>query len=581
MFELHDGEPSGVTNALDKVFRKFPIPQIEPYISQQIKLKPQTQVKMIQSSRKPQPAINSDNFHFEAHTEQKSKQIRYVLTSIEFKQAESFREQYHTLASHLRSDPVHPEFTFGEIAHILGVNNGESIRRQLQKSFRSPNPERRLPLISPEARTYMGNLIFSQNQKRNPVSLYEIGETLREKFSILIPIDTLAKYLRRDKVFTTAVGVPMEQKRLNISHMELLKWYSNLNATILVIPRYFIFNMDETGLDDWVDAHDYLVAVPRQGEGQETNIPVERRCKRATLTACIAADGSALKPLVILSAASIIEEILESGYTEDKVIFIYQNHGFMTKRLFKYWAQNIFFPYVKHKRLEFEYDGISILLMDQFSGHEYDEFNADCKAHGVITRPLVPHTSHLAQPLDQIIFSVFKQRFSSTRFSKFASASSNRIIRILRAWFQTISADLITSTFSGAGIVPDKILYGTVMSCKVDLARSIHLKHFLPDENPEDVTEETGAAQQDIEDQITEQTLEKRPLKRYKILKLDQKETPKKSKKPTSKVEGGKEEFEKAIGREPSTKQLTLYQSFSLKQVEHPGPPEKPVLSLE
>ncbi len=170
---------------------------------------------------------------------------------------------------------------------------------------------------------------------------------------------------------------------------------------------------------------------------------------------------------------------------------------------------------------------------------------------------------------------------SSTRFSKFASASSNRIIRILRAWFQTISADLITSTFSGAGIVPDKILYGTVMSCKVDLTLSIHLKHFLPDEIPEDVTEETGAAQKDIEDQITEQTLEKRPLKRFKILKLNQKDTPKKSKKSTSKDEGGKEEFEKVIGREPSTKQLTLNQSFSLKQAEHPGPPEKPILSLE
>jgi hypothetical protein len=48
-------------------------------------------------------------------------------------------------------------------------------------------------------------------------------------------------------------------------------------------------------------------------------------CKRATLTACIAADGSSLRPLVILSTGSIMEEVIEAGYIEDKVVFIIKN----------------------------------------------------------------------------------------------------------------------------------------------------------------------------------------------------------------------------------------------------------------
>jgi hypothetical protein len=46
-----------------------------------------------------------------------------------------------------------------------------------------------------------------------------------------------------------------------------------------------------------------------------------------------------------------MEEIVEAGYTEDKVVFIYQSHGFMTKKLSRYWAQRIFFPYVAENLL--------------------------------------------------------------------------------------------------------------------------------------------------------------------------------------------------------------------------------------
>jgi hypothetical protein len=548
----------------DSFLRNFPIPQIGSFITQTIPLKDTPKIRMIPSSRLPQPAITPENFNYEGTSEQKTKHIRYTLSTQEFKNAISFREQCHILSAHLRSDPVHPEFTFAEIAHILGVPNGESIRKQVQKQLIATKPEGRPSLITKEARAYIGNLIVSRSRKKNPVSLYELGEILRENFNILITVDTLAKYLRRDDTFTTAIGVAMEQKRVFISHTELMQWFDELNLTIHDIPRYFIFNMDETGVDDWVDSHDYLVAIPRQVHSQETNIPVERRSKRATLTACITADGSALKPLVILSTGSIFGEILEAGYTEDKVVFLYQNHGFMTKRLFKYWAQNIFFPYVNLKRAQFAYTGYAILLMDQFSGHEYDIFEEDCIKHHVLTRPLVPHTSHLSQPLDQIIFSIFKQRYSSIRFNKFAVSAGNRIIRILRAWFQTICADLITSTFTAAGIVPDRILYGTVMCCKVDLNRSIHMKHMLPDEIPDDTAAQEPTEEGQMASQMRNQSLsapaspQKNPVKRHKLLKLENKDTQEKNKKKARSDVDKAHEIDHASPPDPLAKQLTI-----------------------
>jgi hypothetical protein len=179
------------------------------------------------------------------------------------------------LAGHLRSDPVHPEFSFQEIANILGVPNGEYVRKQVLKSISDPNPEGRPPLINKEAHAYMEKIIFYRSKTRNPVFLYELADSLRDLFEIVISVDTLAKYLRRDKSFTKAVGVPMEEKRLHINHNDLLQWYDDLNIAIRNIQRYFIFNMDETGLDDWVDSRDYLVAIPRPDHSEETKVPVE------------------------------------------------------------------------------------------------------------------------------------------------------------------------------------------------------------------------------------------------------------------------------------------------------------------
>jgi hypothetical protein len=209
--------------------------------------------------------------------------------------------------------------------------------------------------------------------------------------------DTVTKFIKRNLPFRTIAGIPTEEKRVKINHDELLAWYKALNDIIWRIPRFFLYYMDETDLDDWVDSREVTVVVPTTHATKETAIPIKRSCKRATLTACVAADGTSLKPLVIISSGSIAEDIEEAGFTKDKVVFIHQNHRFMTKLIFQFWCQEIFFPYVFQKRREFPYGGRAILLMDQFSGHEYEGCQEECTKYGVVSTPLVPHTSHLSQ----------------------------------------------------------------------------------------------------------------------------------------------------------------------------------------
>jgi hypothetical protein len=246
---MNSGSSLEGKHVFDSVIPKFTLPQINILAYDSIKFK-EPKIKVIPPSRKPQPAIPHEDINPMGTTPEKTQQIKNVLRIAQFQNAQTFREQCHILAAHLRSDPVHPEFSFDELAHILGIPHGESIRKQTKKSLNNPNPEGRPPLIGKEARLYLEKIITERTKIRNPVSIYELTESLRELFDIIITTDTMAKYFRRDKVFTTAIGVPMEQKRIQISHADILNWYQELNIVNRNIPRYFIFNMDETGLDD-------------------------------------------------------------------------------------------------------------------------------------------------------------------------------------------------------------------------------------------------------------------------------------------------------------------------------------------
>jgi hypothetical protein len=70
---------------------------------------------MIQSSKKPQPAIPPEHFNLYESNEHKAKHVRYAVFIEQFQKERTVREQCHILSFHMRSDPIHPEFTFAEI----------------------------------------------------------------------------------------------------------------------------------------------------------------------------------------------------------------------------------------------------------------------------------------------------------------------------------------------------------------------------------------------------------------------------------------------------------------------------------
>jgi hypothetical protein len=109
------------------------------------------------------------------------------------------------------------------------------------------------------------------------------------------------------------------------------------SGEIEICLRECVLNMDETQFADYVDASEKRVIVPATYPHATIPIPVDRNMKQSTTVARVAADGIASKPMIIILRVTIERELLLWGYGSGKVIFKFQENGFITRPLLKGW----------------------------------------------------------------------------------------------------------------------------------------------------------------------------------------------------------------------------------------------------
>ena len=74
-----------------------------------------------------------------------------------------------------------------------------------------------------------------------------------------------------------------------MKHSELVRYITEA-AVINGIQSEFIFNMDETGINERANAKAKRVLVRFNSEEKSTKCPIPKGASHATLVACIAAD---------------------------------------------------------------------------------------------------------------------------------------------------------------------------------------------------------------------------------------------------------------------------------------------------
>ena len=103
----------------------------------------------------------------------------------------------------------------------------------------------------------------------------------------------------------------------------------------------------------------------------------------------ISADGTTLKPMLILQRDTLETELILRGYTVDEIHFARSENGYMTTHLFNAWAQHSFFPQLREKRQSRRYSVPILLILDGFGCHANEHFLAQCELENVIERAVL------------------------------------------------------------------------------------------------------------------------------------------------------------------------------------------------
>lgn len=245
-----------------------------------------------------------------------------------------------------------------------------------------------------------------------------------------------------------------------------------------------IFNLDETGVTV-VQKPTKIIA--QKGKKQVGRITSLEKGNTTTLVVCVSASGTFIPPVAIFKRVRMHPSLLIGAMPG--TIGITSKNGWIDTE--------IYVKVIKHfiQCTRPSPDKPVLLIVDGHSSHKSLEAIEICRANGIISLTLPPHTTNRLQPLDLTVFGPFKTYLNSEMDKWMTNNPGKRITEynmppmIKSALMMALSPANITHGFERAGIAP----YNPDVFSEIDfLAAAAIAPHVevseVPEQNP-DITE--------------------------------------------------------------------------------------------
>ena len=340
-----------------------------------------------------------------------------------------------------------------EIARFLGINSDATVGDIIRRGDNGHEVKGRTPKLDPNDLVVVRGWIENSLRTNKPMTLHEVVNMIRIRLGKETTTNALQKALTKWEIAKTVDATPEDARRLQMDHETVAAYMNTTPGIINNIPASFVYNMDETGINELANAKRKRVLVPHRHTGGTVKYPIERNTSHATLVACIAADGTAIKPLVIIKEVSIRQRLVQEGWTRHKVMFGHSQTGYINKELFMRWLREVFIADVARRRLDFEMPTQrAVLMMDNCSVHIDEAVLEILTANNITAVFIPPHGSYVFQPLDRVMFSSFKARLRSA-IPHEVDKQTERLSKILESWEDASKTSTIIGSFKLAGLV--------------------------------------------------------------------------------------------------------------------------------
>ena len=387
--------------------------------------------------------------------------IKDCIESDEFIAAKTFREQVGILTRVLRSekeDPV-PYHIIGDI--FTKSRSPAAISLQEDKYNEGVKANGRPPLLTEEEKRMVKQSIENHIQEEGFPTYEDISDMIIELFDKYIALPSIRAIIRKMPEYTSVKAKPLETNRYECEYQVILEFYELLAEVLEGVPIGWLFNLDETGQQDFVDSRELCVVVPSNSESAEHAVyKVDRNGKRCTALHCISSDGKFLKPLFILPRKTIDAEVFDE-ISPDDVMFAETKTGFINTEAFCRWFDEVFINHIIEKRNQTGYSGKAVLIMDGFIAHhkcvEDPERAQILQNLNVEVLFIPPHSSDQVQPLDLLIFNLQKLWKSRITLEKSYSYQTKQIIEAYNSLYMASAPHYVKSSFERAGIIRSRL----------------------------------------------------------------------------------------------------------------------------
>ena len=303
-----------------------------------------------------------------------------------------------------------------DIAKIVDLSDN-IVSRYKRYHHLHPEEERRLSGRPSEIRDVfelLERFVDERNQADKPVTMDVLMDYATNHLHITVSRKVLWEYMV-DHGFVYKLGTSRDRLRVITKEREVEKFYNDLANDLQGVNPSPVFNVDEMGVELYADRNDVMVFVRPEQLPPNGNllIGVPRSSRRCTPIACIGLDGDTLKPTILTKTKTVNSFIFERDYSPSTVKILSTEKGFVTTAIFKIWLRDVFLKAVEAKRTELrgligDFDDRAVLILDGCSAHFSAQILQLLEANRVKMVFLVPHTSHLTQPLDLGIFGQVK-----------------------------------------------------------------------------------------------------------------------------------------------------------------------------
>ena len=287
-----------------------------------------------------------------------------------------------------------------------------------------------------------------------PPKICEVKAFIEENFEKSIDSYRTMNLALQKAGLKSEIANPMEAERYFVDENKISYYYSLLESfcNTYDIPSHFILNADEEGHEDYSDSLKERVVVTQETKGP-VNYPVKRSNTRTTFLACITADGSYLKPLIVIKRKTIEARAFRVPIF-DKLYIASNESGFITTEIFDEWVDKILIPYIDSKREELKYTGPAVLILDGCVCHYSPNLYRVCTMHFIKIFFLPPHSSNQTQPLDLVVFHLHKDKIRHYIKLESDDEKIGEKLQILYATFQSIATiKHIQGSFEAAGAI--------------------------------------------------------------------------------------------------------------------------------